>query len=250
VRLALAAIHLLALALGVFALSARARALAAAQRNDELKSVFFWDGAYGAVGIVWLGSGVWRAFSDLEKGTDYYLSNHAFWTKMLLLAVFFVIETTLAVTFVRWRALVKRNEAVSLAAKARLVRFHHAELGLLLGMVVMATLMARGVGVVNAKPGAGADNDASGIELEAGERVYKRYCVTCHQVDGRGLDGKLAADFRAPGRLDKPDAALETSVAGGIPGTAMAAFRGELDDREIRSVVAYVKQTYGANGRP
>jgi len=250
VRLALAAIHLLALALGVFALTARARALAAAKQNDDLKPVFFWDGAYGVVALVWLGSGLWRAFGGLEKGTDYYLSNHVFWTKMLLLAALLVVEGVLAVTFVRFRLRAKKNEPVSLANKARLVRFHHVELWLVLGMVVMASLMARGVGVVTPKPNGEAATAERDIDLEAGERVYRRYCVTCHQVDGRGLDGKLAADFRAPGRLDKPDRVLEASVANGVPKTAMAAFRGELDDAEIRSVVAYVKKTYGKAGHP
>jgi len=244
-RLALAAVHLLSLALGVFALTQRTRALAAAERNDELKPVFFWDGAYGAVAITWLGSGLWRAFGGVEKGSDYYLSNHAFWTKMLLLAALLVLEGILAVTFVRWRMLVKKGAPVSLANKARLVRFHYAELWLVLGMIVMATLMARGVGVVKPKTSGAAAASAASVDLEAGERVYRRYCVTCHQVDGRGLDGKLAADFSK--RLDKPDAVLRASVANGVPGTAMAAFRGELDEAQIANVVAYVRKTYGGD---
>jgi len=242
-ELVLAAVHLLSLALGVFALSSRSRALARAASNAELGPVFFWDGAYGAVAIAWLGSGLWRAFGGVEKGTDYYLSNHAFWTKMLLLAALLAVEGFLAVTFVRFRLLVKKGETVPLANKARLVRLHHVELWLVLGMIVMATLMARGVGVVKPKTG------ETRADLEVGERVYRRYCVTCHQVDGRGLDGKLAADFRS-GRLAKPDTALRASVANGVPGTAMAAFRNELDETEIQSVVAYVRATYGGSARP
>jgi uncharacterized membrane protein len=239
-KLVLAAVHLMSLALGVYALAARERALGRAGSNEELKPVFFWDGAYGAVAVAWLGSGVWRAFGAVEKGADYYLSNHAFWTKMLLLAALLAVEGFLAFTFVRFRLLVKKGEAVPLSNKARLVRLHRVELWLVLGMIVMATLMARGVGVVKAK------GSAATVDLEAGERVYRRYCVTCHQVDGRGLDGKLAADFRA-GRLAKADAALRASVANGVPGTAMAPFKNELDDAEIHSVVAYVRATYGGS---
>jgi uncharacterized membrane protein len=238
----LAAVHLLSLALGVYALAARSRALARASSNADLKAVFFWDAAYGAVAVAWLGSGLYRAFSAVEKGSDYYLSNHAFWTKMLLLVGLLAVETFLAVTFVRFRLLVKKGETVALASKPRLVRLHHVEFWLVLGMIVMATLMARGVGVVKR-------SSATSVDLEVGERVYRRYCVTCHQVDGRGLDGKLAADFRS-GRLAKPDAALRGSVANGVPGTAMAAFRGELDDAEITSVVAYIRKTYGGNEPP
>jgi putative membrane protein len=228
---------LLSLALGVLSLTARARALAAAERDEDLEPVFFWDAVYGLVAVVWIGSGLWRAFGGVEKGTDYYLSNHVFWTKMLLLAVLLVLEGILAATFVRWRIRRRKREPVSLEKKARLVRFHWAEFWLLLGMITMAALMARGIGVVKAKPSAERD-------LATGESIYRRYCVSCHQVDGRGLEGKLAADFRAPKRLAKPDSALVKSVTDGIPGTAMPAFRRELDDAEIRSVLAYVRKTY------
>jgi|SRR5688572_27701895 len=248
--LALAAVHLMSLALGVLCLVQRARSLALAERDEQLKPVFFWDAAYGGVAVVWLGSGLWRAFGGVEKGSDYYLSNHVFWTKMLLLGVLIALELVLAVTFVRWRLKLKKNEPISLARKRRLVRFHHAEFWLILGMVTMATLMARGIGVVKAKPkGALSDSDEAraALELANGERVYRRYCVTCHQVDGRGRDGKLAADFRGdPKRLAKPDTELRGIVANGVPGTAMRAFGGELDDSEIRGVVRYVRTRFGA----
>jgi len=248
-RVVLATVHLLSLAIGVLALTARARALAAAQRSDGLKPVFFWDAVYGLDAIVWIGSGLFRAFGGFEKGTDYYLSNHVFWTKMLLLGVLLVLESILAVTFVRWRVRVRKNEPVSLENRARLVRFHWAEFWLLLGMITMATLMARGIGVVKARAGTESSSGDPGPtsverELATGENVYRRYCVSCHQPDGRGLDGKLAADFRDPMRLARPDAALEKSVADGVAGTAMPAFRRELDAAEIRSVVAYVRRTY------
>jgi putative membrane protein len=248
-KLALAAIHLVSLALGVFALTARARVLGAAERNQDLKPVFFWDAVYGAVAIVWLGSGLWRAFGGLEKGTEYYLANHAFWTKMLLLAALLVVEGIVAATFVRWRILVRRGETVPLANKARLVRFHHVELWLVLGMIVMATLLARGVGVVKAKTLANAPSVSSNAHA-AGERIYLRYCVTCHQLDGRGLEGKLAADFHASKVLEKPAAALQASVANGVPGTAMRGFRVELDDTQIQNVVDYVRTTYGTSAKP
>ncbi len=248
-RLVLAAVHLLALALGVLSLTQRARALALAERNEQLKPVFLWDAVYGLVAIVWLGSGLFRAFGGFEKGSDYYLANHAFWTKMLLLFVLLVIEGYLAATFVRWRIRIKKNETVSLERKARLVRFHYAEFWLILGMVTMATLMARGVGVVKPKPNQTAAPDKAEL-LATGEAVYRRYCVTCHQVDGRGLDGQLAADFRAdPRRLGKSDAALGAAIANGVPGTAMRAFRNELDDHEIRGVVSYLRERFGPKTR-
>jgi putative membrane protein len=250
----LAAVHLMSLPLGVLSLTQRARALAAAERDEHLKPVFFWDGAYGLVAIVWLGSGLWRAFGGVEKGGDYYLSNHVFWTKMLLLGILLVLEGYLAVTFVRWRIRLKKNEPVSLAHKARLVRFHYAEFWVIVAMVAMATLMARGIGVVKAAPKAPALEtvDArAAAELATGERVYRRYCVTCHQFDGRGQNGKLAADFRGdPKRLAKSDTELRTIVAHGVPGTAMRAFGAELDALEVGSVVRYIRARFGPNAPP
>ncbi len=251
--LALAAVHLMSLALGVLCLVQRARSLAVAERDEHLKPVFFWDAAYGAVAIVWLGSGLWRAFGGVEKGSNYYLSNHVFWTKMLLLGVLIALEIVLAVTFVRWRVQLRKKEPVSFARKRRLVRFHYAQFWLMLGMVTMATLMARGIGVVKAKPSAASSTADAQVaaELESGERVYRRYCVTCHQVDGRGQNGKLAADFRGdPKRLAKPDGELRSVIANGVPGTAMRAFGGELEDAEIRAVLRYVRTRFGATAAP
>jgi len=244
-RLTLAAIHLMALALGVGALLQRARALAAAEREEQLKRVLFWDNLYGLVAAIWLGSGVWRAFSDVEKGPDYYLSNHVFWTKMLLLAVLLGLEGVAMVTFIRWRICFAKKQPISLDGKRRLLRIHWAEFWLVLGMIAMATLMARGVGVVRPRAASASPALPDGA-LQRGEAIYFRYCVACHQPDGRGMGGKLAADFIAtPARLAKPEAALVETVANGVPGTAMRAFGGELERADLRDVVTFLRQRFG-----
>jgi len=244
-RLTLAAVHLMALALGIGALMQRARALAAAEREEQLERVLFWDNLYGLVAVIWLGSGVWRAFGGLEKGTDYYLSNHAFWGKMLLLAALLGLEGVAMVTFVGWRIRLARKQPISLAGKSRLLRIHWAEFWLALGIIAMATLMARGVGVVPRRTAAAAVAKAD-AGLERGEALYQRYCVACHQPDGRGLGGKLAADFVGdPARLARPDTELERAVANGVPRTAMRAFGGELDPAQIHDVVLFLRQRFG-----
>jgi putative membrane protein len=246
-KLALATIHLMSLALGLGALFQRARALSAAEREEDLPRVFLWDNLYALVAMVWLGSGLFRAFGGFEKGSDYYLSNHSFWGKMLLLAILLGHEGVAMVTFIRWRIRLKKKEPISLANKSRLIRIHWAEFWCVVGMIFFATLMARGVGTIVKKPAAGASPaEALALEMKSGEAVYRRYCIQCHQLDGRGLDGKLAADFVADrSRLAKPDAVLEKSVAHGVPKTAMAGFAGELDEDQIRSVVRYVRATFG-----
>jgi putative membrane protein len=246
--LLLPAIHLCGLALGIAALMQRARALSLAERNEDLKRVFFWDNLYALVAAFWLGSGLLRAFGGFEKGTDYYLANHSFWGKMLLLAGLLVAEGMLMVTFIRFRIAVKKGQAVALDGKARLLRLHWVEVWAVVGMIVFATLMARGVGVVRTRVGATTGPEAKDAQrLLAGKRTYQARCQTCHQLDGRGLGGKVAADFVGDrSRLEKSDAALTQSIAHGVPGTAMRGFAGELDGEEIQNVLAYVRSAFGA----
>jgi putative membrane protein len=241
---ALAALHLLSLVAGVAVLVLRAKALAAAERPEQLKRVFFWDNLYAAVAAFWLGSGAFRAFGGFEKGTDYYLGNHVFWTKMLFLLVLLAAESVPLVAFVKARIRLGRGEAVSLDNKPLLIRLHWVELAAIFGMVLMAVLMARGVG--GASSGAAV---AGAVERDAlvaqGEAVYRVRCVLCHQADGRGADGKLAADFVGDrARLAKSDAALAHSIENGVPKTAMVGFGGQLSEQEIRSVIAYLRARF------
>jgi len=250
----LAIIHLLSLVFGVAVLVLRAKALARAERPEDLGPVFFWDNAYAGVALFWLGSGLLRAFGGFEKGTDYYLSNHVFWTKMLLLAVLLGHEGILMVRFIRWRIQKKRGQPISFEKKAKMVRLHWVELWCAAGMVVMAALVARGVGVVPPKAEGTIRTEAKPPGIERGAAIYQVRCLTCHQADGRGLGGRLAADFVGePARLAKPEALLVASVTRGVPNTAMRAFGGELEPEEIVSVVRYVQHRFGtsaASGTP
>jgi len=55
-------------------------------------------------------------------------------------------------------------------------------------------------------------------DTEAGASVYNQYCVACHQADGTGMKGMLAADFTAPERLSKSDEELLRSIRKGLAG--------------------------------
>jgi putative membrane protein len=143
----IAIIHLVALPLGVAALFRRAGALAIAQDNAQLKRVFFWDNLYAVVALVWLGSGLLRAFAGLDKGTAYYLHNHAFWTKMFLLVLLLGAEFVPMKALLGFRKQVAQGLPVSFAKRRALLMHHWIELWCIVGMVVMAVLMARGVGM-------------------------------------------------------------------------------------------------------
>lgn len=68
------------------------------------------DSLWGLAALLWIVTGVWRAFGGLEKGTSYYLESTAFWIRMSLLAAVPVLEVRPAVTFTRWRSAFRRGE--------------------------------------------------------------------------------------------------------------------------------------------
>jgi mono/diheme cytochrome c family protein len=83
--------------------------------------------------------------------------------------------------------------------------------------------------------------------LARGALTYDRLCATCHQADGRGINGKLAADFVGDAsRLAKTDGELAQSIKNGVPNTAMRAFSPVLDDAQIRDVLAFIRGRFGA----
>lgn len=56
--------------------------------------MFYADNWWGLAALVWIGTGVIRAFGGFEKGSFYYLHNHFFWMKMTLLAVIIALAAT------------------------------------------------------------------------------------------------------------------------------------------------------------
>lgn len=84
----------------------------------------------------------------------------------------------------------------------------------------------------------------------AGEEVYKRICVACHQLDGSGLNGMLAADFvKDKSRLAKPNDVLINSIREGIvaDGKVMPPMKDALSDEEIKNAISYIRKTFGGS---
>lgn len=98
-----------------------------------------------------------------------------------------------------------------------------------------------GAAHAEALPVAGPPGDPA-----AGEVVYTANCLACHQADGTGMGGALGADFvNDTTRLAKTDGELLGTIANGMPGTTMVAWKGILDDQQRRDVLAYIRATYG-----
>jgi len=76
-----------------------------------------------------------------------------------------------------------------------------------------------------------------------GEDVYAKNCVACHQANGKGtppafppLDGSKVVGGPKNGHMD--------IVLNGKPGTAMQAFKAQLNDTDIAAVITYERNSW------
>jgi putative membrane protein len=152
VRWLFAAVHLLGLGVGLGAVWARGRALGGRLDDTGLRRAFFADTWWGIAALVWISTGLVRAFGGLEKGSAYYLHNHLFWTKMGLLGLILVLEVGPMISLVRWRAALARGEMPDTRAAVRFARISFLQGVLVVLMVLAATAMARGYGMPPSSP--------------------------------------------------------------------------------------------------
>jgi len=80
--------------------------------------------------------------------------------------------------------------------------------------------------------------------LARGKKVYEKYCLACHGVQGRGDGGVRfnppVADLTSSEVLTKPNSRLLESIHEGRTNTAMDTWKSKLSDDAIRDVLAYV----------
>jgi putative membrane protein len=141
-----AAVHLLALGLGLGAVWGRAQGFRGVLDVPGLRRVFVADAWWGFAALLWIGTGLVRAFGGLEKGTTYYLQNHLFLTKMGLLVVILILEIAPMVALIRWRIAVARGQQPDTSAARRFAAISVVQAVLVTVMVLLASAMARGLG--------------------------------------------------------------------------------------------------------
>lgn len=139
-------LHVLALAIGLPAVFLRGRALKGPLDADGVRRLLAADNAWGVAAVLWIVTGLLRAFAGLEKGTEFYLRSPLFWTKMALFLLILALEVRPMVTFIRWRMQLGRGLLVDTAAARGLYTLNHVELALVVVMVFVASMMARGIG--------------------------------------------------------------------------------------------------------
>ena len=147
-RWLLAAVHLLALGIGLGAIWARALTLRGPLDAAGVRRVLAADTWWGIAAILWIGTGLVRAFAGFEKGTLYYTHNHYFWVKMGLLGSILLLEIMPMITFIKWRARLAKNETIDATNAASFATTSFIQAALVVFMVLAATAMARGYGVI------------------------------------------------------------------------------------------------------
>jgi putative membrane protein len=149
-RASLSALHVLALAIGFGSVFARGRRLRDLRGSPEdpvaLRRLFQADGLWGLAAVLWLLTGLFRAFGRVEKQPDFYLRNGFFWVKMGLFVLVLALEILPMLTFVRWRAAKARGTAAPAAGAkfSTLIALNDAEVVLIVVIPFVAALMARG----------------------------------------------------------------------------------------------------------
>ena len=141
-----AALHYLALGIGLPSIQQRARLLGGALDRDRLRRVFVADSLWGVAAVLWLLTGSLRAFGGLEKGTAFYLGSWAFWLKLGLVALILALEVPPMAGLIRWRIALSRRQNPDTAGAGLYRSLSFVQTALVIAIVFVAAFMARGFG--------------------------------------------------------------------------------------------------------
>ncbi len=106
------------------------------------------------------------------------------------------------------------------------------------------TPSANAAAAAPAKPASPADQLKDAIAR--GEKVYNSTCVVCHQATGEGMPPTFPALKGSPIATGPKEGHINR-VMYGKPGTAMQAFKDQLNDQDIADVITYERNAWGNN---
>lgn len=141
----LATLHLLALGIGLGAIVTRARALARTPEPAGWPRLFLADNLWALAAVLWLSTGLLRAFAGFEKGTAYYLQNPLFHAKLGLFIAILLLEIWPMVTLIKCRIALKRVTATRIEHGSMLAGISYVQAVLILVILFLGTAIARGL---------------------------------------------------------------------------------------------------------
>lgn len=144
-RWSMAALHLIALGIGLGAIWGRGSALRGTLDAPGLRRVMTADAWWGGSALLWLSTGLVRLLASLEKPTAAYLSSPMFMAKMTLFLFILLLELWPMVTFLRWRRSIARGQELDTSRARTFARISFLQAGLTIAMVFAATALARGI---------------------------------------------------------------------------------------------------------
>lgn len=80
--------------------------------------------------------------------------------------------------------------------------------------------------------------------MAKGEELYKKNCAACHQVSGEGVPGVFKALKGSAKATGDPKVHIQT-VMNGVAGSAMAAWKDQLNDLEVAAIITYERNAWG-----
>ncbi|MFT5691423.1 MAG: cytochrome c oxidase subunit 2 [Oceanicoccus sp.] len=81
-------------------------------------------------------------------------------------------------------------------------------------------------------------------QMVAGKTIYNTSCAACHGVNGEGGVGKAIAGSAISTGIVSDHIRIGVN---GVPGTAMQAFGGQLNDVDMAAVITYQRNAFGNN---
>lgn len=96
-----------------------------------------------------------------------------------------------------------------------------------------------------------ANMSEADLDVTVGGNVYAKHCVACHGATGNGRTtlteslGRFPLDFSDAGAMRAvSEDSLRQTILHGRPGTAMAPWRGILNEEDVRRVIVYIQRTF------
>ncbi|WP_408606930.1 cytochrome c oxidase subunit II [Legionella lansingensis] len=83
--------------------------------------------------------------------------------------------------------------------------------------------------------------------ISLGKQKYDQVCAACHRADGKGMPPVYPALKGSSVAVGRPIERHIDIILNGVPGTAMQAFKEQLNDKEIAAVATYERNAWENN---